>query len=68
MNASSVDKLVIDDDWSDLSRLREKPQINTARLFEYRRARLREQLKLHDADFCILLNPISLRYAVDYRS
>jgi Xaa-Pro dipeptidase len=68
MSADSVDKLVFDDDWSDLTRFRERPQINTARLFEYRRARLREQLKLHDADFCILLNPISLRYAVDYRS
>ena len=68
MSADSVDKLVFDDDWSDLTQFRERPQINTARLFEYRRARLREQLKLHDADFCILLNPISLRYAVDYRS
>ena len=68
MSADSVDKLVFDDDWSDLTRFRERPQINTARLFEYRRARLREQLKLHDADFCILLNPVSLRYAVDYRS
>jgi Xaa-Pro aminopeptidase len=68
MGTRSVDKLVIDDDWSDLTRLRDRPQINTVRLFEYRRARLREQLKLHDADFCILLNPISLRYAVDYRS
>jgi hypothetical protein len=36
MSADSVDKLVLDDDWSDLTRFRERPQINTARLFEYR--------------------------------
>jgi Xaa-Pro aminopeptidase len=68
MCAKSIDDLVFDDDWSDLSRIRDKPQINSARMYEYRRQRLREQLRLHEADFCILLNPISLRYAVDYRS
>jgi Xaa-Pro aminopeptidase len=68
MCAKSTDDLVFDDDWSDLSRIRDKPQINSARMYEYRRERLREQLRLHEADFCILLNPISLRYAVDYRS
>jgi len=67
MNAS-IDELVFEDDWSDLSRSRQKPQIDVGRMFEYRRERLREQLRLHDADFCILLSPISLRYAVDYRS
>jgi Xaa-Pro aminopeptidase len=64
----SVDSLVFDDDWSDLTRTRQKPLIDVERMFEYRRERLREQLRLHDADFCILLSPISLRYAVDYRS
>jgi Xaa-Pro dipeptidase len=68
MCAKSADDLVFDDDWSDLTRIRDKPQINSARMYEYRRERLREQLRLHEADFCILLNPISLRYAVDYRS
>jgi Xaa-Pro dipeptidase len=68
MCAKSTDDLVFDDDWSDLTRIRDKPQINSARMYEYRRERLREQLRLHEADFCILLNPISLRYAVDYRS
>ena len=66
--SSSVDSLVFDDDWSDLTRTRQKPLIDVERMFEYRRERLREQLRLHDADFCILLSPISLRYAVDYRS
>ena len=68
MSSESVDKLVFDDNWSDLTRLRDMPQINVERMFDYRRARLREQLRLHEADFCILLSPISLRYAVDYRS
>jgi Xaa-Pro aminopeptidase len=65
---ASIDNLVFDDDWSDLTRTRQKPRIDVERMFEYRRERLREQLRLHEADFCILLNPISLRYAVDYRS
>jgi len=68
MTDSKIDKLVLEDDWSDLTRIQEKPKINVERMFEYRRDRLREQLRLHDVDFCILLNPISLRYAVDYRS
>ena len=66
--SASIDRLIFEDDWSDLTRLQQKPQINVERMYEYRRERLREQLRLHDADFCILLNPISLRYAVDYRS
>jgi len=68
MSTLSIDKRVLDDNWSDLSRLQDKPQINRERLYSYRRERLRQQLKLHDADFCILVNPISLRYAVDYPS
>lgn len=68
MDSATIDRLVLEDDWSDLTRLQPMPQINVERLFDYRRERLREQLRLHDADFCILVNPISLRYAVDYRS
>jgi len=66
--SASIDNLVFEDDWSDLSRSQQKPQIDVERMYHYRRERLREQLRLHDADFCILLSPISLRYAVDYRS
>ena len=68
MSANPVDEWVLNDDWSDLSRLREMPEIDVQRMYEYRRERLREQLRLHDAALCILVNPISLRYAVDYRS
>ncbi len=68
MSASPVDKLVFDDNWSDLSGFREMPQIDLERMSHYRMGRLKQQLELHDAAMCILLNPISLRYAVDYRS
>ena len=68
MSVNSVDRLVFDDDWSDLTRFQEMPQIDLERMSRYRMARLRQQLQLHDAAMCILLNPISLRYAVDYRS
>ena len=66
--SASIDNLVFDDGWSDLTQLQQKPEINVERMYDYRRERLREQLRLHDADFCLLVNPISLRYAVDYRS
>ena len=66
--SASIDNLVFDDGWSDLTQLRQKPEINVERMYDYRRERLRQQLRLHDADFCLLVNPISLRYAVDYRS
>jgi Xaa-Pro aminopeptidase len=68
MNAKSADRLVFDDDWSDLGRFREMPQIDLERMSAYRMSRLKEQLKLHDAAMVMLVNPISLRYAVDYRS
>ncbi len=68
MSSNPIDRLVLDDDWSDLKRLREMPEIDFDRLSAYRVARLREQLRLHDAAMVVLVNPISLRYAVDYRS
>ena len=68
MSVNSVDRLVFDDDWSDLTRFQEMPQIDLERMSRYRMDRLKQQLQLHDAAMCILVNPISLRYAVDYRS
>ncbi len=68
MSAIPVDKLVFVDDWSELARFREVPQINLERMSAYRMARLKQQLELHDAALVVLVNPISLRYAVDYRS
>jgi Xaa-Pro aminopeptidase len=68
MSVNPVDRLVFDDDWSDLTRFQEMPQIDLERMSRYRMDRLKQQLQLHDAAMCILVNPISLRYAVDYRS
>ena len=68
MSANPVDPLVFGDDWSDLARLREMPQIDFERMSRYRMARIRQQLELHDAALVVLVNPISLRYAVNFRS
>ena len=66
MSAASPDLLVFDDNWSDLRRFRELPSIDFPRLHNYRLARLREQMALADVSALVLVNPISLRYAVDY--
>ena len=68
MDRHPVDQMVFEDNWSDLSQIRAMPEIDQERMSKYRIARLRQQLKLHDAAMCVLVNPISLRYAVDYRS
>ncbi len=44
------------------------PEIDTERLYRYRTARLREALRRHDAAMAMLVNPVSLRYAADYRT
>ena len=44
------------------------PEVDFDRLHGYRLGRLREALARHDAAMCMLVNPVSLRYAADYRS
>ncbi len=66
--SASPDNLVFDDNWSDLTSFRQMPQIDLERMSHYRMARIKQQLELHDAALVVLVNPISLRYAVDYRS
>jgi len=68
MATLSPDQLVVADDWSDLSRHREMPDIDHDRLHRYRLGRLKQALVHHDAAMCLLVNPISLRYAVEYRT
>jgi Xaa-Pro dipeptidase len=68
MSANPIDRLVLDDNWSDLAQQREMPQIDFERMSRYRLERLRQQLELHDAELVVLVSPISLRYAVNYRS
>ncbi len=62
------DFLVQHDDWSDLRERQELPEIDWDRLSAYRMGRLKQMLAKHDAAMCLLVNPISLRYAVDYRT
>ena len=63
-----ADTMVQADGWSDLSRYREMPEIDFDRMHRYRIARIRAELKHNDAAMCVLVSPISLRYAADYRS
>lgn len=44
------------------------PEIDMERLYRYRTGRLRETLERHDAAMVMLVNPVSLRYAADYRT
>lgn len=63
---STPDSLVSNDGWSDLRRFRALPEIDHARLYAYRTERLRAQMRAEDVAALVLVNPVSLRYAVDY--
>lgn len=62
------DRLVTADDWSDLTAQRASPEIDFSQLYDYRLQRLRQSMRAEKAAMCVLVNPISLRYAVDYRT
>jgi len=62
------DELVLQENWSDLERIREKPDIDLDRLHAYRTTRLKREMRRHDAAMCIMVSPISLRYAINYRN
>ncbi len=62
----SPDTFVMSDDWSDLRKFRDLPEIDHDRLLRYRAERLREQMRKADVAALVIVNPISLRYAVDY--
>lgn len=64
----SPDDLVLHDDWSDLGRHRPLPDIDQARLHAWRMSRLKDQMRAQDVALAVFVNPISLRYAVDYRT
>lgn len=62
------DKMISNDDWSNLARFQEMPEIDFETLHAYRIGQIRAQLRKSGAAMCMLVNPISLRYAVDYRT
>ncbi len=66
MSPYSPDSMVLQDDWSDLRRYREIPEIDFSRLHSYRLERIKSALREAGASMCVLVNPVSLRYAVDY--
>ena len=61
------DALIHADDWSDLAQHRQPEPVDDNRLHRWRLARLREQLEKTGAAMCLLVSPVSLRYAVNYR-
>ncbi len=60
--------MVLNNDWSDLRRNRQMPEIDIDRIRAYRMGRIKSELRKSGAVMCVLINPISLRYAVDYRT
>ena len=68
MTQLSPEQLLSDDNWSDLSQFRQKPVIDVQRMQQYRMARLQAGMREADVALCILVNPISLRYAVEFRN
>ncbi len=68
MSENNPDNMVLNDGWSDLSRFRPLPDIDFDELHRYRLQRIRQALKKTGAAMCVLVNPISLRYAAGYRT
>ena len=63
---TSVDEVIANDSWSDLRNRRDVPEIDFDRLHLYRTSRLTAELKKNQIGLLILINPLSLRYALDY--
>ena len=68
MSPMPPDQMVAQDDWSDLSRFREIPEIDRERMHQYRTGRLHAEMQKHEVALCVMVSPISLRYALDYRN
>ena len=55
------------DDWSQLARHRPMPELDVEGMHAYRLGRVQDQLRKAGAALGVFVNPVSLRYAVDYR-
>ncbi|ESX09701.1 peptidase M24 [Mesorhizobium sp. LSJC265A00] len=62
------DGLILRDDWSDLRKFRPMPDIDFKRLDGYRKGRLRSAMREAGVALCVLVSPITIRYAVDYNT
>lgn len=58
----------LQDNWSDLRQFRAMPDIDFRRLDAYRKGRLRDEMRKCGVSLCILVSPVSMRYAVDYNT
>lgn len=63
----TADELVLAGDWSDLARHRPLPEIDHDRLRRWRHDRLRAQMAARGVAMTVMVNPLSLRYALNYR-
>lgn len=66
LGSPSPDGSVLHDNWSDLRQFRPMPDIDFKRLDGYRKARLREAMREAGVALCVLVSPITIRYAIDY--
>ncbi|MES0049997.1 Xaa-Pro peptidase family protein [Mesorhizobium sp. M0053] len=62
------DGLILRDNWSDLRKFRPMPDIDFKRLDGYRKGRLRSAMREAGVALCVLVSPITIRYAVDYNT
>ncbi|MER9202312.1 Xaa-Pro peptidase family protein [Mesorhizobium sp. M0933] len=66
--APGPDGLILRDNWSDLRKFRPMPDIDFKRLDGYRKGRLRSAMREAGVALCVLVSPITIRYAVDYNT
>jgi Xaa-Pro aminopeptidase len=62
------DKLIAEDNWSDLTQFRDPPQIDMERMHAYRMGRIKQQMIKRDVEVLIMVSPLSMRYAINFRS
>ena len=65
---SHIDNLVTDQGWSELREFKPEPSIDFERMRAYRHQRLQNEIARADVGLCMIVNPISLRYAIDYQN
>lgn len=64
----SADKMILEDNWSDLSQFRELPEIDHSRMHDYRMGRIKDQMRKRDVAVLVMVSPLSMRYAINFRS
>ncbi|MER8581496.1 Xaa-Pro peptidase family protein [Mesorhizobium sp. M1423] len=62
------DGFLLRDNWSDLRQFRQMPEIDFQRLDTYRKDRLKAAMRDSGVAMCVLVSPITIRYAIDYNT